>query len=556
MIDCLLIGHNEFSFSEYEKMVGAMGKALPAYRDLNYNFWEYKNQYYTASDVFNKFVYGNPHLNNEMGSFSIGNYFNAAVAYLGTFLDRRGHSFDYVVAYQDEKEQLAQKLLAGNIRVIAILTTLYVSVQPVLEIISFIKKYNADVKIVLGGPFIASQMKTTMDGDSLQYFLKSVDADFYVNSSQGEAALEKIINNMKNGLGYDDIDNLFYRNGSRYIRTQINPEDNKLDENMVKWQLFGDRIGTFASLRTSISCPFSCNFCAFPKQAGKYQTVGIECVERELDALQALGKVKSINFIDDTLNVPPARFKEMLKMMIKNKYDFKWNSHYRCQFADRETVALMKESGCEGVFLGIESGSQQILKNMNKSATIEKYKEGIQLLKEYGIITYASFIIGYPGETRETVQETFDFIDRYKPDFFRTQLWYCDPTTPIWAKREQYGIEGSQFKWSHDTMDAQTACNIIEEYFMTHQSSVWVPQYNFEFSAIFNLLHRGMDIDQVKTFMVLFNKGIKEKLEHPEYPEVSEDLAAEMEFMMYKNEGYVPRDNAMNVLEQEVEFDF
>lgn len=105
-------------------------------------------------------------------------------------------------------------------------------------------------------------------------------------------------------------------------------------------------------------------------------------------------------------------------------------------------------------------------------------------------------------------------------------------------------------------MDAQTACNIIEEYFMTHQSSVWVPQYNFEFSAIFNLLHRGMDIDQVKTFMVLFNKGIKGKLEHPEYPEVSEDLATEMEFMMFKNESYVPRDNAIDLLEHEVEFDF
>jgi radical SAM superfamily enzyme YgiQ (UPF0313 family) len=87
-------------------------------------------------------------------------------------------------------------------------------------------------------------------------------------------------------------------------------------------------------------------------------------------------------------------------MMIKNKYEFKWNSFFRCQFADREVVELMKESGCEGVFMGIESGSDKILENMNKASRIEKYYEGIALLKEYDIypwIVYYRFSRGNHG---------------------------------------------------------------------------------------------------------------------------------------------------------------
>lgn len=83
------------------------------------------------------------------------------------------------------------------------------------------------------------------------------------------------------------------------------------------------------------------------------------------------------------------------------------------------------------------------LNNMNKSADIDKYKEGIKLLKENGIVTMASFIIGFPGETYETVKDTINFIEETQPDFYRAQLWYCEPITPIWNKKDKYGIKGA-----------------------------------------------------------------------------------------------------------------
>ncbi len=509
-IDCLIIGHNEMNFSEYKNTITSMDQNSEAFRDLNYSFIEHDNRVYTISDVFNQFY--NSTLQNGYGSdLSLGEAFSATIAYLGTYLNRRGLTFDYVNSFQDEKQELIEKLTNQNIHTVAIPTTLYILAFPIVEIVELVRKYNPDAKIIIGGPFVSRNVRT-QEELILQYVFDSIGADYYINSSQGENALVNLVKAIRENSPISGIANIHYRQGDTFMATPVEKEDNCLEENMVDWSLFADRIGRFANIRTAISCPFSCSFCGFPKHAGKYQTASVAAVEGELNRLHTIGKVKSLHFIDDTFNVPPERIKEILRMMIRNKYDFNWHSHFRCQFADDEMVELMKESGCEGVFLGIESGSPQILKNMNKAATVENYRRGMKFLKKHNILTHASFIIGFPGETEETVKETVCFIEECQPDFFRTLLWYCEPITPIWEQREKYKIEGSQFNWSHETMNSQMACDIIEEIFLTVKKSTWLPQYNFDFDSIFHLADRGMSRDAVKEFVSIFNWGIREKL--------------------------------------------
>lgn len=280
--------------------------------------------------------------------------------------------------------------------------------------------------------------------------------------------------------------------------------------------MFSDRIKAFATIRTSISCPFSCAFCTFPKRAGRYRPMELEAYEKELDLLRETGKVKKINFIDDTFNVPPERFKSILRMMIKKNYGFKWNSYLRCQYIDRETVELMKESGCEGVFLGIESGSQKILQNMNKAADIEKYKNGLALLNEYGISSFASFIIGFPGETYDTYMETVKFIEENRPTFYRVQAWYFDALSPVFNDKEKYNLNGSRMQWSHSTMDSVEVSKLVEQTFLSVKNSIWLPQFNFDHLCTYILLERGMDLDSIKKFYISFNDIVARKLINPE----------------------------------------
>jgi len=520
-IDCLLIGHNEMNFSDYERDIRKMGTHSGAYRDLNLNFILYDNQPYTASEIFNLFYCSNNHGKDTGKPVRVTEVFSAAISYLGTYLSRRGFVFDYVNAFQVEKEALKQKLTQENILTIAIITTLYVSPLPIIEIIDFIKQNNRTAKIVIGGPFVSTRFQV-LNKEALKFLLEStLDVDIYVNSSQGELTLTRILHALKNNLPLDQVNNIYYKTGNGYQGTPILREDNRLSENMVDWSLFSQRPGEYVNARTAISCPFSCSFCGFPQHAGNYQTAPVEEIEKELNMIEQIGTVKSVHFIDDTFNVPRDRFKKILKMMIANKYTFNWHSHYRCQFADKETVELMKESGCEGVFLGIESGNNQVLQNMKKAVSVEKYFEGVSLLKKCGILTYGSFIIGFPGETAGTMADTLRFIKESGIDFYRAQLWYCEPITPIWKEREQYQLTGESFEWSHSTMDSPTACALIEDMFHTIDHPTWVPQYNFEFAGLFQLLHRGMPMEKVKAFLNAFNDGVKEKLTNPSSQEVS-----------------------------------
>ncbi len=499
-IDCLLIGNNDTDFNEYVKQVRKMGDDSGAHHDLRSNYIYIDNKAYNAKQVYNYY---------DEKKVDLSEVFSATNAYLGTYLHKHGLTFDYINAYQDDKSKLKKLLLNKKIGLVAITTTLYVSVFPIMEIMKFIKEYNPDVKVIVGGPFVTTQAKT-LDKDSLMYLLKMIGADFFINSSQGEWALVSVLKAMKKNTSYDEIHNLFYKRDEDYIFTEIMEEDNRLSENMVKWELFTD-IGQYLNLRTSISCPFSCSFCAFPEHAGKYQIVSVEDIEKELDAIEAKKTVKSVFFVDDTLNVPGERFKELLRMMIRKKYSFNWYSHYRCQFTDEETAQLMKESGCEGVFLGIESGSDKILSYMNKKATTEQYRKGISLLKKYGITMQASFIIGFPGETEDTIKETINFIKTTEIDYYRVQLWYCDTTTRIYREgRERFGITGSQFEWNH-TMDTKTATQYMNDITLQITDKIRIPNY-FDIDAVIRLKHNGVDKQSIDEFLKIFHECVQDKL--------------------------------------------
>src|SRR5262249_38024075 len=147
---------------------------------------------------------------------------------------------------------------------------------------------------------------------------------------------------------------------------------------------------------------------------------------------------------------------------------------------DAETIELMGRAGCEGVFLGVESGSDQMLGTMNKTARRKDYMQSIPLLRQAGISTHANVIVGFPGETWETYQATVSLIEEAKPDFYRAQLWYADPVTPIWERREQFGVKGSAFAWSHNNMDFHMACDWVDKMFVSIENSVWLPQNGFE----------------------------------------------------------------------------
>jgi p-methyltransferase len=501
-LDCVVIGYNEVPFARYERFLRNYGENSEAYRDLKFSFVELGKQKLDYVGLMNHVSSQARGTNGNAPeeTYKSGDIPNLAAAYLTTFLRRQGFQTQFINLFQYEKQRLID-FLAAEPLVVAITTTFYVVNLPVNEMVEFIRQHNSRVKIVVGGPLISNHQRNHRN-EEFQTALEDIGADIYVIEGQGELTLSRVVNCLKNGDDLSSVPNLAYFENGSLKRTKTCAENNSLDDNVIDWVGFPEQdLGPTIQTRTARSCAFKCSFCNYPTRAGALTLASLETIEKELDSMQRLGNVTNAVFIDDTFNVPFPRFKEICRMMIRKKYNLNWFSYFRCSNSDEEAIDLMAQSGCKGVFLGVESGSPTILTNMNKSATVEKYEKGIEWLRQYGILTFASMITGFPGETEATVQESIDFIRATKPDYYRSQMWYCEPGTPIQNRREEFKIQGEGFLWSHSTMDSLEAMDHIDRMFLTVKESIWLPQWSFDFWIIPYLLGKGLSLAEFKEFM-------------------------------------------------------
>jgi p-methyltransferase len=288
--------------------------------------------------------------------------------------------------------------------------------------------------------------------------------------------------------------------GKNFQFTRRAIESNEIDQTAVNWDYFErDFFTPTVQIRTARSCAFSCAFCKYPAMAGPLNLASLEVIEQQLRYLDSAG-VKNLVFIDDTFNVPLPRFKEICRLMIRNKFSFDWFSFFRCSNSDEEAFDLMARSRCKAVFLGIESGDPGVLKKMNKFADVNRYKQGIRMLKERDITTFASIIVGFPGETEGSVRNTIDFLGETSPTFYRAELYYHYTNVPIHQQADHLGIRGAGYSWKHNTMDWREAADHVKVMLKTIQGPTILPGYMFDFWSIPYLLGKNLSFDQIKGF--------------------------------------------------------
>jgi anaerobic magnesium-protoporphyrin IX monomethyl ester cyclase len=143
--------YNDGNFSDCLNDIKSAGTESGAWRDVNLAFIEIEGTPYGSMDMFNAYRSPQPPAQKMLSNMD---FFWPVITYLSTFVQRRGFSVDYVNLFQNEKEELRRKLEQEDILLVAVTATLYVSVQPVLEVVEFIRKHNRSAKIVVGGPFI------------------------------------------------------------------------------------------------------------------------------------------------------------------------------------------------------------------------------------------------------------------------------------------------------------------------------------------------------------------------------------------------------------------
>ena len=488
-IECLILGHYDLGFEFHENIQRSRGLTSGDYRNLRMDFITLDGEKLPFLNVLNKLTGQRLHW-TEMTQ--------VAPVYLASFLRQSGIAAEFSTFFHSQRAEL-NDFLSRKPKVVALTTTLYLTPLNAKEAVKFVRERSPESIIVVGGPLI-DNLSYFLEGTDFRAILGDIGADVYVQQKQGEQALANLVIRLRQSDDLSKVKNCYVKWQGQFVFTGAEAE---FSLGPINWDNYQNKsLGSTLQTRTALSCPFRCTFCDFPVRAGKWVPQEISGVEKELQQIQARSDVTNLVFIDDTFNVPADRFKEILRMMIRNQFTFRWYSYLRCNIMDEELCDLMSRSNCGGVFLGIESGDAGVLKIMKKVATPEQYLRGIKFLNDSGIMTFASLIIGFPGETEQSVENTIQLLQEARPTFFRGEIWYNNPRAPIYDKsKEQHGIDGFGYRWRHNTMDWEQGCDMVLKLFGGVRNSSWLPMYDFDFWILPYLQGKGLSLEQIRKFV-------------------------------------------------------
>lgn len=170
----------------------------------------------------------------------------------------------------------------------------------------------------------------------------------------------------------------------------------------------------FAVVITSLGCPYTCAFCT--AGAFGFRLRDVDNVIEELECLARLG-VKELLFQDPTFTLSTKRVTEMCRKMVESGFEFTWSCNADIRSLNEDKIRAMKMAGCHTVSVGIESGDDEILKKYSKMITVDQIKAGIRLMNRYKIRILGYFIIGLPGEDRESILKTIELAKGLDLDY-------------------------------------------------------------------------------------------------------------------------------------------
>jgi radical SAM superfamily enzyme YgiQ (UPF0313 family) len=175
-----------------------------------------------------------------------------------------------------------------------------------------------------------------------------------------------------------------------------------------------DRYNPYAAVLTSDWCPYKCTFC--PLARSPYRARDVEDLLENLEVVRRL-RIRQVHFPDYTFGVNRKQAVGIVEGMIARKFGFTWSCLSRVDVIDHGLMKLMKRAGCDLIEFGIESGNQAMLDRYLKETTIEQIRRAFASANRLGISTIGTFVLGLPGETRETMQETLDLVLEIEPTF-------------------------------------------------------------------------------------------------------------------------------------------
>ena len=336
----------------------------------------------------------------------------------------------------------------------------------VKELVRLLKIRLPDIPIVLGGTHVSALPERS---------LQECKADLVVRG-EGELTFEEVVAQLKEGNSdWAKIDGLAYRDKRGEIN--VNPPRQLIEDldvlpfparDLVDNRLYIPAptkrvsLGMNTLISASRGCPHNCGFCGSRTVwTRKVRTRSAESLVAEMKECAHNYDIRSFNFTDELFTSNKKRVWEICRLIRKEGLNIRWVCSARAQRLDLETLKMMKKAGCHEISFGIESGSTEILKRIDKGIKLDEALRVVRLTKKAGIITHASYMLGYIGETEETIRETIRFAKKLNTKVAAFFIASPLPGTRFYKEALEKGYLRSDATWQ-DYSPLSNAESVLE----------------------------------------------------------------------------------------------
>lgn len=342
------------------------------------------------------------------------------IMYLSAVLKREGHEVKVIdLVDRPDVEELMELLYNGapeaDIHGISCTTPTF---PYALRILQKIKAKDPYTKVVIGGPHASIMPESCLDAGFDQVIV-----------GEGERAIVKIADGDDRKIVQEpyitDLDDIPF------------PDRECIDLKSYKYEIDGKEATTIVTGR---GCYFGkCSYCQSDKLWGKLRLRSAENVIEEIREIDRNHGYKALMFYDDEMLYDWRRDRKIIFEL--DRLRMVWRCFSRANLLTEKRVKSIAKKGCKEVLVGVESGSDRILRNVRKGTTVEMNRKAIALLKKYGIRVKALMIVGLPGENDESLLETEFFLDETRPDAIDVSLLKVYPGTDIYENPGGYDLK-------------------------------------------------------------------------------------------------------------------
>lgn len=368
----------------------------------------------------------------------VNSYPSLGLAYLAAIAEREGHEvavFDMGLRPNKPIPDEVKEIVAWRPDVIAF-TSMTTSFRSVEEAVALLKAaLGPQVPIVIGGPHATTLPELTLQNPHIDFLVygegEYVFLDWLRQVAAGDARWDKVT-----GLWYKDAAGQVVNGGERELIPDLDelpfPARHLFD--LKAYPLYAPTGEQMLTVLTSRGCPYKCSFCFKGIVGRTYRQRSPENIVAELRQLIDRYGVRNFYFMDDLFTINVKRLEVILDYFIEQDLGVRWRCLAR---VDRVTPPLLKkmyQAGCRQIHFGIESGNEEILKKTAKHINLDQVRQAIEWTEDAGIMSKGYFILGLPGDTEQTMNETIEFAASLRLSEAMFSIATPMPGTELWEE--------------------------------------------------------------------------------------------------------------------------